>query len=89
MHNTCVSVFVDIFICADGLLGLPLYVAFIIFNFSNSFVSVRLLIMADLALWASTLFAQHNTFSLVTSAFSSVWSSYIIISANMSVSFSP
>ena len=64
--------------CEDGLLGLSLYVAFIIFNLSNSFVLVMPFIMADWALWASTLFSQHNTFSLVTSVFS-----YILVSSIM------
>ena len=37
-----------------------------LFHLSNSFVSVKLFIMVD---WASTLWAQHNTFSLVFPVF--------------------
>ena len=61
IHNNHI-LFCRLFMCMDGLLGLSLYVVFIIFNLSNSFVSVRLFIMADWALWASTLLAQHKIF---------------------------
>ena len=52
-----------------------------------SFVSVRLFIMADSDLWASSLLAQQTTFSLVTSVYSSLLVRSTFISANMSVSF--
>ena len=49
---------------------------------SNSFISLRLLITTNWALWASTLYFHVNTSSLVTFAFSLAFVSLLIISAN-------
>ena len=43
--STCLSS--GHFMCSDSFLGLSLYIVFTISNLSNSFVSVRLFIMAD------------------------------------------
>ena len=60
-HNIYTSfLWVFFYMC---FLGLSEF--FIIFSLSNSFASVRLFMMVDWALWALTLFAQHNTFSLM------------------------
>ena len=53
------------------------------FQFVSSYVLVRLFIMADWAIWASTLLAQHNTFSLVISVFLCIFVSSLIISPNI------
>ena len=56
---------------------------------SNSFASVILLMTADCALCALTLFAQANTFVLMMIPFSFTFVSFLIISPNISVSFKP
>ena len=77
--------FAGIYVCVDDLLKLSLYLSFAIFNLSNSFTSVRLFMMPNWALWASTLLAQHNMLLLVISVFSCMFVSFLIISHNVSV----
>ena len=55
----------------------------------QTLVMVKPSIIADWALWASTLFAQPNTCSLVISALSLALVSSLIISASISLSLSP
>ena len=58
--------FVGMFVCMCHSRTVLVHVCFfIIFSLSNSFVSVRLLMMVDWALCASTLFTHDNTFSLM------------------------
>ena len=61
---------------------------FIVFILSNSFVPQRLVVIADLALWASTFLAQTNTCSLFTAVLPLTLVSSLIISDSISVSLS-
>ena len=62
---------------------------FAIFTLSNSFVLLKLAIIADWALWALTLFVQPNTCSLIMSALSLALVSSLIISVTISLSLIP
>ena len=80
--------FAGILACVCSILRLCLCPPFIAFILSNSFVLLKLVIIADWALWASTLLAQINTCLLFTVVPFLALLSSLIISASISLSLS-